>query len=259
MYEDGIVRDGLQRGDHVVVTGAGGGFGRAFSKRLARMGAKVSVWDLKEESGQETVRLIREAGGDATFFKVDLGDEGSIDAAVKATVDTNGAPYGLVNNASIYPRGSLLELSVATFDRTLKVNLTAPFHLIRAFGPAMIANKRGVIINIASGRAIEGAVNGANYACSKAAILSLSKTVALEWAKHNIRCNTIVPGVSFTAQPLENTTPEELVERGKKRIPLGRIGYPEDMAGLAAFLFSSDASYMTGQAIAMNGGMVLIS
>ena len=259
MYEDGIVRDGLQRGDHVVVTGGGGGFGQAFSKRLARMGAKVSVWDLKEESGQETVRLIREAGGDATFFKVDLGDEGSIDAAVKATVDTNGAPYGLVNNASIYPRGSLLELSVATFDRTLKVNLTAPFHLIRAFGPAMIANKRGVIINIASGRAIEGAVNGANYACSKAAILSLSKTVALEWAKHNIRCNTIVPGVSFTAQPLENTTPEELVERGKKRIPLGRIGYPEDMAGLAAFLFSSDASYMTGQAIAMNGGMVLIS
>ena len=223
------------------------------------MGAKVSVWDLKEESGQETVRLIREAGGDATFFKVDLCDEGSIDAAVKATVDTNGAPYGLVNNASIYPRGSLLELSVATFDRTLKVNLSAPFHLIRAFGPAMIANKRGVIINIASGRAIEGAVNGANYACSKAAILSLSKTVALEWAKHNIRCNTIVPGVSFTAQPLENTTPEELVERGKKRIPLGRIGYPEDMAGLAAFLFSSDASYMTGQAIAMNGGMLLIS
>jgi len=259
MYEDGIIRDGLERGDHVVVTGGGGGFGRAFSRRLARMGAKVSVWDLKEESGQETVRLIREAGGDATFFKVDLCDEGSIDAAVNATVDTNGAPYGLVNNASIYPRGSLLELSVATFDRTLKVNLSAPFHLIRAFGPAMIANKRGVIINIASGRAIEGAVNGANYACSKAAILSLSKTVALEWAKHNIRCNTIVPGVSFTAQPLENTTPEELVERGKKRIPLGRIGYPEDMAGLAAFLFSSDASYMTGQAIAMNGGMVLIS
>jgi short-subunit dehydrogenase len=259
MYEDGIIRDGLQRGDHVVVTGGGGGFGRAFSRRLARMGAKVSVWDLKEESGQETVRLIREAGGDATFFKVDLCDEGSIDAAVNATVDTNGAPYGLVNNASIYPRGSLLELSVATFDRTFKVNLSAPFHLIRAFGPAMIANKRGVIINIASGRAIEGAVNGANYACSKAAILSLSKTVALEWAKHNIRCNTIVPGVSFTAQPLENTTPEELVERGKKRIPLGRIGYPEDMAGLAAFLFSSDASYMTGQAIAMNGGMVLIS
>ena len=259
MNEDGIIRDGLQNGDHVVVTGGGGGFGRAFSKRLARMGAKVSVWDLKEESGQETVRLIRETGGNATFFNVDLGDEGSIEATVKATMDINGAPYGLINNASIYPRGSLLELSVATFNRTLKVNLSAPFHLIQRFGPEMIANKRGVIINIASGRAIEGAVNGANYACSKAAILSLSKTVAIEWAKHNIRCNTIVPGVSFTAQPLENTTPEELIERGKKRIPLGRIGYPEDMAGLAAFLFSSDASYMTGQAIAMNGGMVLIS
>jgi len=259
MYEDGIIRDGLQKGDHVVVTGGGGGFGRAFCKRLASMGGNVSVWDLKEESGQETVRIILEAGGIAKFFKVDLGDEGSIAAAVKATIDINGHPYGIVNNASIYPRGSLLELSVATFDRTLKVNLSAPFHLIQTFGPAMIAKKRGVIINIASGRAIEGAINGANYACSKAAILSLSKTVALEWAKYNILCNTIILGVSFTAQPLENTTPEELIERGQKRIPLGRIGYPEDMAGLAGFLFSSDASYMTGQAIAMNGGMVLIS
>lgn len=259
MYEDGISRDGLRTGDHVVITGGGGGFGRAFSRRLARMGAKVSVLELKDDSGNETVRLIREAGGEATFIKVDLADQHSIEKAIKAATDTYGAAYGLINNASIYPRGSMLDLKVETFDLTLKVNLTAPFQMIHTLGPAMIANNRGIIINIASGRAIEGAVNGANYACSKAAILSLTKTVALEWAKHNIRCNTIIPGVSFTAQPLENTTPEELVERGKKKIPLGRIGYPEDMAGLAAFLFSSDASYMTGQAVAMNGGMVLVS
>ena len=96
------------------------------------------------------------------------------------------------------------------------------------------------------------------YACTKAAILSLTKTVALEWAKHNIRCNCIIPGVSFTAQPLENTTPEELIARGQKRIPLGRIGYPDDMAGLAAYLVSADAAYMTGQGVAMNGGAVLV-
>ena len=102
-----------------------------------------------------------------------------------------------MNNASIYPRASVESMSVETFALTLQVNITAPFHIIHAFGPDMIANKRGIIINIASGRALEGAVNGANYACSKAAILSLSKTVALEWAKHNIRCNTIIPGVSF--------------------------------------------------------------
>ena len=258
MYEDGIARDGLRTGDHIVITGGGGGFGRAFSKRLARMGARISIWELNEESGRETERLVREAGGDATFFKVDLSSSASIDQAIEASLKTYGVPYGIMNNASIYPRASVEKMSVDTFARTLQVNITAPFHIIHAFGPAMIANKRGVIINIASGRALEGAVNGANYACSKAAILSLSKTVAMEWAKHNIRANTIIPGVSFTAQPLENTTPEELIERGKQRIPLGRVGYPEDMAGLAAFLFSADASYMTGQAVAMNGGMILI-
>ena len=101
-------------------------------------------------------------------------------------------------------------------------------------------------------------MNGANYACTKAAILSFTKTLALEWAKHNIRVNAIIPGVSFTAQPLENTTPEELLERGRATIPLGRVGYPDDMAGLAAYLASADASYMTGQGVAMNGGRVLI-
>ncbi len=258
MYEDGIARDGLRTGDHIVITGGGGGFGRAFCKRLARMGARISIWELNEESGRETERLVREAGGDATFFKVDLSSSASIDQAIEASLKAYGTPYGIMNNASIYPRASVEKMSVDTFARTLQVNITAPFHIIHAFGPAMIANKRGVIINIASGRALEGAVNGANYACSKAAILSLSKTVAMEWAKHNIRANTIIPGVSFTAQPLENTTPEELIERGKQRIPLGRVGYPEDMAGLAAFLFSADASYMTGQAVAMNGGMIMI-
>jgi NAD(P)-dependent dehydrogenase (short-subunit alcohol dehydrogenase family) len=120
----------------------------------------------------------------------------------------------------------------------------------------MIAAKRGVVINIASGRALEGAVNGANYAATKAAILNFTKTLALEWAKHNVRVNAIIPGVSFTAQPLEGTTPEELLSRGKK-VPLGRIGYPDDVAGLGAYLASADAAYMTGQGIVMNGGQVM--
>jgi 3-oxoacyl-[acyl-carrier protein] reductase len=122
----------------------------------------------------------------------------------------------------------------------------------------MLEQKRGVVINICSGRAVQGAKNGANYACSKAALLSLTKTLALEWARHGIRVNAIIPGVSMTAQPLENTTPEELLERGRQEIPLGRVGYPDDMAGLAAFMASSDGAYMTGQGVAMNGGRVLI-
>ncbi len=255
--EDGIERDGLTAGDLVVVTGGGGGFGRAFSRRFAAGGAKVAVWDVDVARGEETVALVTKAGGNARFFAVDLADPSSIATAVAATRAQMGDPYCLINNASIYPRGLVLDMEHSTWERTLKVNITAPWLLAKAFAPAMIAGRRGVILNIASGRALEGTPGGANYACTKAAILSLTKTLALEWAKANVRCNAIVPGVSMTAQPLEATTPEELIARGKARIPLGRIGYPEDMAGLAWFLASPDASYMTGQGVIMNGGVIM--
>ena len=258
MSGDGIERDGIKAGDLVVVTGGGGGFGRAFCRRFARDGAKVAVWDVAVAAGEETVRQIGAAGGEACFIGADLGRQDEIEAAVAQTLEVYGVPYCVINNASVYPRASVIDMAPETWERTFKVNITAPFLIVRAFGPQMIARRRGVVINIASGRALEGAVNGANYACTKAAILSLTKTLALEWARHNIRVNAIIPGVSMTAQPLEDTTPEELIERGRKTIPLGRIGYPDDMAGLAAYLASADAAYMTGQGVAMNGGRVLV-
>jgi NAD(P)-dependent dehydrogenase (short-subunit alcohol dehydrogenase family) len=259
MSDDGIARDGIRRGELVVVTGGGGGFGRAFARRFARDGAKVAVWEVNTEAGNETVKQVKAEGGEARFFQVDLSRSEQIEAAVKATTEAYGGPYCVVNNASIYPRFNVLDMPLEVWEKTFKVNITAPFLISKAFAPHMIQQKRGVIINIASGRALEGTPNGANYACTKAAIISLTKTLALEWAKHNIRINAIVPGVSFTAQPLENTSPEELVRRGREQIPLGRVGYPDDMAGLAAFLVSADASYMTGQAVAMNGGRQMIS
>jgi NAD(P)-dependent dehydrogenase (short-subunit alcohol dehydrogenase family) len=258
MAGDGIARDGIKPGDPVVVTGGGGGFGRAFCRRFAHDGARVAVWDIDPALGEETVGLVQAEGGEARFFRADLADAGEINAAVQATLAAYGTPYCVINNASIFPRASVLDMKPEVWERTLKINVTAPWLIVRGFGPGMIANRRGVVINIASGRALEGAVNGANYAASKAAVLSLTKTLALEWAKHNIRVNAIIPGVSFTAQPLENTTPEELIERGRTTIPLGRLGYPDDMAGLAAYLASADAAYMTGQGVAMNGGRVLV-
>lgn len=256
---DGIERDGFKPGDVVVITGAGGGFGRAFCQRFGQMGAKIAAWDVDEKLGEETVRLVRDAGGEITFFKADFANRDDIDAAVAGTFERYGAPYCIINNASIFPRTPTVDMSADTFELALRVNITAPFLISKAFAPKMIENKRGVIINIASGRALEGAPGGIGYASSKGAILSFTKTLALEWAKHNIRCNSIVPGVSFTAQPLAATNAEELLERGRQTIPLGRVGYPDDMAGLAAFLVSSDAAYMTGQAIGMNGGRVMIS
>jgi NAD(P)-dependent dehydrogenase (short-subunit alcohol dehydrogenase family) len=256
--DDGIARDGIKPGDVVVVTGGGGGFGRAFAKRFASGGAKVAVWEVNKEAGEETARQVQAAGGEARFFPVDLSDAQQINSAVEQTLAAYGTPYVIVNNASVYPRFSVIDMPVEDWERALRINITAPFLIVRAFGPHMLKQKRGVVINICSGRAVQGAKNGAGYAASKAALLSLTKTLALEWARHGIRVNAIIPGVSMTAQPLENTTPEELLARGEREIPLGRVGYPDDMAGLAAFMASADGAYMTGQGVAMNGGRILV-
>ncbi|MGE5538772.1 MAG: SDR family NAD(P)-dependent oxidoreductase [Gemmatimonas sp.] len=253
-----IVRDGLKPGDLVLITGAGGGFGRAFALRFAGMGARLALWDVNVASGEETLRLVRAAGGEGAFYAVDLADAAAIERTAEATMRDLGTPYALINNASMYPRATVIDMPRAAFEKTIAVNLVAPWHICHLFGPAMMKEGRGVVINISSCRAMDPTPTGANYAASKAALISLTKTLAAEWAKHNIRVNAILPGVSMTAQPLENTTPEELIERGKKLVPLGRIGYPEDMAGLAAFLVSPDAAYMTGQGIAMTGGRTMI-
>jgi NAD(P)-dependent dehydrogenase (short-subunit alcohol dehydrogenase family) len=258
MKAEPIDRDGLKSGDLVLVTGAGGGFGRALCLRFASLGARVAGWDRREDWLRETQEAVGAAGG--TFFPdlVDLADPAAIESAVEALKRQAGDCYLLMNNASIFPRADPLRLPLADFRRTFDVNVTAPFDLSRRLAPAMIEAKRGVIINIASGRALQGAVEGASYAASKAALVSLTKTLALAWARHNVRVNAIVPGVSLTAQPLEaGGTVEELLARGKEKIPLGRIGMPEDVAGLAAFLASPDASFMTGQTVAINGGAIM--
>lgn len=257
MSEDGIHRDGFQSGDGVVITGGGGGFGRAFAKRFARAGGRIAVWEINAKEGEETARQVREIGGEAQFFHVDLSKADEIAAAGKATLAAFGAPYCVINNASVFPRGEILELTLEQWELTFRVNVTGAFLVVRALGPAMIEQKRGCIINVASGRALEATPSGGNYGASKAALHNFTKTLAWEWAKHRIRVNTLIPGQSLTAMPMVATPEDVLIEKAKTEIPLGRIGYPEDMAGLAMFLASSDAAWMTGQGVAMNGGAVL--
>ena len=257
MSDDGIERDGLKSGDVVVITGGGGGFGRAFARRFAKAGARIAVWDIDSSAGEETARQAREAGGDARFFRVDVSKAEEIAAAGAATLAAFGAPYCVINNASVFPRGEILELSLEDWERTFRVNVTGAFLVVRALGPAMIEKRRGCVINVASGRALEATPKGGNYGASKAALHNFTKTLAMEWAKHRIRVNTLIPGQSLTAMPLVAQTQDALIEKAKSQIPLGRVGYPEDMAGLALFLASADAARMTGQGVAMNGGAVL--
>ena len=248
---------GLRAGDAVVVTGAAQGIGRAIALELARREARLILWDVADEGCAATAAECSKLGVEVVREKVDVGDPDQIAAAADAATRTFGPVFGLVNNAGIFPRAPILDATPELWRSVLGVNLLGTVFCTQALGREMVAQKRGAIVNIASGRALQGTPRGAHYAASKAAIVSFTKSAALEFAPYGIRANAVIPGVTETAQPLSETTLDELRSRGA-RIPLGRIGQPGDIAGVVAFLFSEAAAYMTGQAVAVNGGAILI-
>ena len=248
---------GLRAGDAVVVTGAAQGIGRAIALELACREARLALWDVAEEGCTVTGAECSRLGVEVVCRKVDVGDPDQIGAAADAAIKAFGTVFGLVNNAGIFPRTPILDATPELWRSVLGINLLGTVFCTQALGREMVAQKRGVIVNIASGRALQGTPRGAHYAASKAGIVSFTKSTALEFAPYGIRANAVIPGVTETAQPLSETTLDELRSRGT-RIPLGRIGQPEDIARVVAFLFSDPAAYMTGQAVAVNGGAIMI-
>lgn len=247
----------LKAGDTVVVTGAAQGIGRTVAARLAGDGLNLALWDIDAEGCRETATLCETLGVTASSWGIDLGDTDSISATAEKVLATHGSVQGLVNNAGIFPRAALLDVTPETWRAVLNVNLLGTVFCTQAFARSMIEGGRGAIVNMASGRALQGTPRGAHYAASKAGIVSFTKSSALELAPYNIRCNGVIPGVTETAQPLADTTLEELRARGSK-IPLGRIGQPEDITGAVRFLFSNEAAFMTGQCMVVNGGAQMV-
>jgi NAD(P)-dependent dehydrogenase (short-subunit alcohol dehydrogenase family) len=241
----------------VIVTGAAQGIGRAVALHLASPGVELAVWDVKRDGVEETAKLCHERGAAARAFTVDVGDADAIEAAVSAFERAWGRPDGLVNNAGIFPRARALDMKLAEWEEVLRVNLTGTFVTARAVAARMKDLGRGAIVNTASGRALAGAANGAHYAASKGGIIALTKSLALDWAAYGIRVNCVIPGLTDTAQPRVEMGDNELYAAGA-RIPMGRIGRPQDIAAVVAFLLSDDSGYMTGQSVAANGGAIMI-
>jgi NAD(P)-dependent dehydrogenase (short-subunit alcohol dehydrogenase family) len=241
----------------VIVTGAAQGIGRAVALHVASPGVHLAVWDVKRDGVEETAKLCQEKGAVARAWTVDVGDADAIEAAVSAFERAWGKPDGLVNNAGIFPRARSLDMKLAEWEEVLRVNLTGTFVTARAVAARMKDLGRGAVVNTASGRALAGAANGAHYAASKGGIIALTKSLALDWAAYGIRVNCVIPGLTDTAQPRVEMGDNELYAAGA-RIPMGRIGRPQDIAAVVAFLLSDDAGYMTGQSVAANGGAIMV-
>lgn len=236
-----------------VVTGASKGIGRGIALGLADAGYDVAVLD---PLASDVAQALEDRGANGCQLQVDVSDEPQVLEAAQEITARLGRPHVLVNNAGIYPRGAALDMDYETWLLTLRVNLAGPFLCARTFARGMLEDGNGRIINIASGRAFAGAVKGSNYAASKGGVVSLTRTLAQEWAP-TIRVNAIVPGVTDTDQPRgAGLTSEQVRARGKD-VPLGRTGEPEDVANAIVFLVSDKASYITGQSLCVNGGALM--
>jgi len=241
-----------------VVTGASRGIGRAIAVALARRGAKVAVCDIVlGEAAEETVRLCREAGADARTFLLDVSQPGRVNEVMQEIAAAEGHLDILVNNAGIAIDGLLLRAKDEDWRKTLDVNLSGVFYCCRAAARYLLkAKDGGRIVNVTSVVGEQGNTGQVSYAASKAGIIGLTKTLARELASRNLCVNAVSPGFVDTAMTVEHVkgaAREELLAR----IPLGRIGAPEDIAEAVAFLCSPEASYITGQVLRVNGGLLM--
>jgi 2-hydroxycyclohexanecarboxyl-CoA dehydrogenase len=240
-----------------VVTGGGSGIGLAISERLAADGIAIAVLDLDGGAADRAAKAITGGGGTAIGLAVDVTDRPGLEAAVAEVVERLGAPTILVNNAGLQGFERFLKITAEQWDRVIEVNLTGTFNCCQVVLPHMLSAGWGRIVNISSSSAQGGQPMMAHYVSSKAAVIGLTKSLALEFGPKGITVNTIPPGFIDTPMLRDSEAKGLLggpVEDHEARTPVRRIGQPQDIAAATAFLVSDDASYVTGQVIGVNGG-----
>ncbi len=240
------------QGKVAIVTGAGRGIGEAIALELASRGASVFVNDVQGELAGAVAQKIRDSGGIAFEESSNIATATGPDTLTQAALSRFGKIDLLVNNAGITRDGMLHKLTDTQWDEVIDVNLKAPFRLGQACARAMIAAKQGVIVNIASVSWL-GNVGQSNYSASKAGLVGMTRTWALELARHNIRVNAVAPGFIQTA--LTDQMPQEIRERFAGRIPLKRLGKPSEIARMVSFLVGPESDYITGQVFHVDGGL----
>ncbi|MGA2281766.1 MAG: 3-oxoacyl-[acyl-carrier-protein] reductase [Verrucomicrobiota bacterium] len=238
-----------------VITGAGRGIGRAIALKFAAQGADIVAVDLKTDFVQETVEEARKLGRKAWAAAANVAEAASVEAAVEQILKEAGRVDILVNNAGITKDGLLMRMSEADWDAVLDINLKGTFLFTKAFSRAFVKQRSGRIINIASVIGLIGNAGQCNYAASKAGVIGFTKSVARELASRGVTANAIAPG--FIETKMTEALGPEARAGLLKQIPLASLGQPEDVAAAALFFASPAARYITGQVLAVDGGMVM--
>lgn len=238
-----------------IVTGAARGIGRVVAERLCACGAKVACVDISAEVLAETVSAITQSGGIAEAFACNVTESQRVNEVVDAVVAKWGALDILVNNAGITRDTVVLRMKDDQWDAVLNINLKGTFLFIRAAARPMMKGRHGRIINMASVSGITGNPGQANYSASKAGVIGLTRTIAKELASRQVTVNAVAPG--FIATDMTAALGDEILEKVKQEIPLGRLGSPDDVANAVLFLASDAASFITGHVLTVDGGLTV--
>ena len=239
-----------------VVTGAGRGIGHAIALRLAKEGARVASVSRTEANAKKTADEINAVRADAAkAYAVDVADQAAVQKAAAQIFEDFGRVDILVNNAGVTRDGLSMRMSMDDWDTVMNTNLKGAFNFAQAVMRPMIKQRSGRIINISSIAGLTGNAGQANYAASKAGLLGLTKTLARELASRGITVNAVAPGLIET--DMTTVLSDEIRQSILQKVPLGKLGEPEDIAGAVAYLASPEAKYITGQVLTVDGGMVM--
>lgn len=239
-----------------LITGAGSGIGEAIALLFAREGADIAVNDIDLPLAEQTAAAVKKMERHAIAVQADVSRADEVDAMVDRVIKELGGIHILVNNAGIGGGGPVLEVDPEIWNRIVDVSLRGSYLCSRSAGQWMASHNTGNIINIASIAGIKGSVNMNSYAVAKAGVIQMTRALAMEWAKYNIRVNCIAPGIINTPMTQRTLAHRYTPERLKESVPLGRMGESEEVANVALFLASEDSSYVTGSTIPVDGGML---
>lgn len=239
-----------------IVTGGSRGIGRAICTTLAKEGANiVTCYANGAAAAEETIAMCKEYGVQAVAVQADVADAAQVEALFAKAQEVTGSVEILVNNAGITRDGLILRMSDENFNQVLDTNLKGAFYCMRAASKLMMRKRYGRIVTISSVVGVSGNAGQVNYAASKAGVIGMTKSLAKELGSRNITANAVAPG--FITTDMTDALPDTVKQQMEKEIPLARLGTPEDVANAVAFLVSEQASYITGQVLHVDGGMVM--